>query len=488
MSEKRYICPYCSEVIEPDQILFWEAVKTQYTDNIRGDFLSRHGVRVSAGNKFNRMYYRVKPGENVTRADENGFPTVIEDHLGNAIAPEDLSRSHGSHQADSFDDDFDSDSFDDGMERRNERANRQVHGIPSRACPHCHCDLPLQFGVLKTFHVAMFGGRASGKTAYLVNLFQQLNTQLSNNRLGSVDLASESDAFIQPLIKEYEETGTLPPTPRDSLMPIVCHYRNGGQEAFIVFYDIAGEGTADAAYVLNHKGIQNCESLLLMIDPNMFVGGAYYKQWNANHESVSGRFGDGDCCKEPLDSYLNRAGMLCKEYGENIKTVVCVITKLDMLLEANAKFFSSGDIELLSDAGNKHKGAVDLSVLHRVSENLSVYLYKEHNELNLKQKMHETFGSDMKICILGVSTSTRVTGNGHQIRFEPKTSALDSKHRIIEPFLVVLMYCGLIPANKDGKIRYFNGEDRKEEPPAIPAEPPVKPEKHGWHLFRRKNK
>lgn len=455
MAENLYVCPYCGKEVSKEDVLFWQTVKTQYTDNVRGEFLKKHGVKVAAGNKFPRMYYRVKPGVNVVREDENGFPTMIEDSLANAIAPEELNNNNNA-RSDSFDDDFDSDDFGYNDDRPNERQTRESHNIPMRACPYCHCELPLQFGMLKTYRVAMFGGRAAGKTAYLVNLFQQLSYQLGVNDLGSVDLAAESKAFLEPMIADYERDGTTRPTPADGgLLPILCHYRNKGSEAFITFYDIAGEGTGDAAYMANHQGIMDSEVLILMVDPNMFVGGAFFSEWNANHqEGDDYRMDVGDCCKEPLDSFLNLAGELCKEYSDNIKYVICVVTKIDMLLESASKFFSSGDIELVSDVKDKHHSAVSSKVFQRVSENLKTYLEKQQR-VNLKDKLRETFGDDIKTCILGVSTSTLDPNRTRpgEIHFKPSSSPMDSKHRIIEPFLATLMYLGLVDVRKpDGTI------------------------------------
>ena len=486
MTESNYVCPYCGKEIDKSEILFWETVKTQYTDNIRGDFLRKHGVRVSAGNRFPRMYYRVSP-EKIRREDDNGYPTMIEDHLGNAITPEELSRKSTGYQDDLFDDDFEADGFQEDLERRGERRDRELRNIPKRACPHCHCELPQQFGTLKNHHVAMFGGRAAGKTAYLINLFQQLKTQLSANDLGSVELEAESAGFLNPMIEDYEREGTTHPTPADGgLLPIVCHYKNRNAEAFITLYDIAGEGTNDPAYMANHKGIATCESLILMVDPNMFVGGAFYAEWIANHMTGEDRYRDaGDCCREPIDSFLNQAGELCREYSDQIKYVICVITKMDMLLESEGKYFSSGDIELLKDTEDKHRGAVSLPVLKQVNDELNTYLEKSHRIL-LKEKLSYVFGDQTRINIVGVSTSTRVRGSGTgEIVFEPRSSAMDPKHRIIEPFLLVLMYFGLVPArNLRGEVKYFQGA-REEEPPVVP-EPEPERKKRGLFGWRRK--
>lgn len=486
MTEQAHICPYCGEEIKKNDILFWERVRRQYTDNIRGNFLQRHGVEVPPGNKFDRMYYRFRR-ECVVREDDFGWPTMIEDHLGNALAPEELGKEKSGEKEDAFDSDFDSDGFGMDEESSRDRTEQELHKIPNRACPHCHCELPRQFGTLPNHHVSMFGGRASGKTSYLINLFQQLNSQLSQNNLGSVELSAESEAFLQPKIRYYEETGIIPPTPADDgLLPIVCVYKNKGAESFVTIYDIAGEGTGNEAYMANHKGIANCESLILMIDPNMFVGGSFYAEWIANHTSGDSRYSEiGDCCKDPLDQFLNQAGDLCREYGDHIRNVVTVITKMDMLLESNEKSFSSGDIEVVTDVKEKHRDAVSIAVLKKEDSEISLFLEKQF-KVNLREKLKDVFGQQMRINIVGVSTSTRVKGEGNQIRFEPRSSATDSKHRIIEPFLMVLMYFGLVPVRRpDGSIIWNkNLPEEKEKEPT--SEQEVK--KKGWSLFGRKKK
>ena len=496
MSELNYVCPYCGKPVGKDNVLFWEKSKTQYTDRIRGEFLRRHGVIVPDGFKFPRVYYRVSEA-NVIRADETGFPTMLEDHVGNAIAPADLDKAVKTGQSDNFDDDFDSDGFDDGSESRAEKMDRTLHNIPLRACPHCHCELPQLFGALKTYHVAMFGGRAAGKTAYLVNLFQQLTAQLSENNLGSVTLEKESAGFLDPMINDYEQTGTTRPTPAEGgLLPILCHYKNGNDEAFITFYDIAGEGTNDPAYMANHEGIKNCEALMLMIDPNMFVGGAFATAWYANHLSGMDRYGEGgDCCRDPLDKFLTEAGSLCHEYSDKIRYIICVVTKMDMLLEAHQKYFAAGDIEITRDIGNAHFDGVNLQTLRRVHDNIGLYMQKNYH-IDLKQKILDAFGSDMRVNLLGVSTSTLSRGEGGGFKFEPRSAAVDRKHRIIEPFLIVLMRFGLIDAKKADdsnpgtyiKVR-FNDKNVIQESASQQSEPEqvkkeVKRGLFGW----RKNK
>lgn len=90
----------------------------------------------------------------------------------------------------------------------------------------------------------------------------------------------------------------------------------------------------------------------------------------------------------------------------------------------------------------------------------------------------------MRVNILGVSTSTRVRGDGNQIRFEPRSSAMDSKHRIIEPFLVVLMYFGMVPVRRpDGSIAINRNVVEEPETQQEPA-PVQKPKR--WGIFGRR--
>lgn len=512
-----YLCPYCGKEITKENVLFWQSVKDRYTDNIRGDFLCQHGVDVPAGYKFNRVYYRARPGINVIREDENGFPAMIDDSPTNAIAPEELdsdiarrdifdddfssdciftddSVSEGAEpdsfdadsdsnrtDSDSFDDDFDSngfvpDSFDEDFdsddpdsdsfdyddysenygddsnsddfcyndERPIKRQRQESNNITMRACPYCHCELPQKFGTIETHHVAVLGGRASGKTAYLVKLFQQMSYQMGVNDLGSVDLEAESKNYLEPMIADYERDGTTRPTPEDGIMPIVCHYKNPDHEAFIIFHEIPS-GEAAVQHLGERKELCSCKTLLLMVDPNMFVGGAFFWEWNANHLGDDYRIDVGDCYKEPLDRLLYQDGRLCLAYLKNIRNIICVVTKIDMLLESASKFFSSGDIEILSDMKGQHYGVVNNKVLQRVSDNLRVYLEKQQR-VNLKDELKEAFGKDVRISCLCVSTSTLDPNRTRPgtIYFKPDSSPEQSGHRIIEPFLTVLLQLGLV--------------------------------------------
>ena len=373
---------------------------------------------------------------------------MIEDSLSNAFMPEDLDQNSRGFRFDRFDNDFDSDNFDMDDGHRAEWQQDEIHNIPLRACPFCHCELPRRFGCIETHHIVVYGGWASGKTAFLINLFMRLEKQLTENGLGTVWLEGESRIYLQPMIADYEREETTRPTPADKVLPIVCYYTNKDKEAFYIFHEIPSAGVDDHRYLADHYGKFDCDTLMVMIDPNMFVAGAFSTVWNYNHGN--GDYSHGECCKVPIYNFLEEARTWSRVYGKEIKTVIAVITKMDMLLESNGKYFSAGNIELIQDIEDKHRGAVDLDVINSVGDNIQKYVEKVHC-INLKGILAGAFGDDKEICILGVATSTKADRYWDSFCFEPGTSG--KGHRIIEPFLAALLFSGLVPyRDSDHKI------------------------------------
>lgn len=484
--EVSHVCPYCGQEIGVEEVLFWTKSKQQFDDPLRAGFLRSHGVTTS--DKFARVYF--KPcfdGEhkNVIRVDCNDYyPTMLEDVRSNGLSPTQLIKGKDNTFGDG-----DDDTYED--EYRTQRSNgkkttEEKRRIVQRACPHCHCELPQGFGMLPVHHVAMFGIRAAGKTAYLVNLFQQVNTQLGNNNLGSVMLAEDSKLFLQPLIETYEGSGNTKATTADNgLLPIVCQYKNGGKESFIVFYDIAGEAVFEDGYMANHKGIQNCEALLMMIDPNMLTSGAFAAAWENAHGA-----GSEEVTYPTIDAFLNAAGVLCQDFADNLKSIVCVITKMDMVLEKDSDLFGGANskLEITTDVEKKHLNHVNLGVLAEVRSNLNRFLQTQYN-VDLSKKIHDTFGKDRQVYLLGVSTSTRVPSapGNPKICFEPKNSANDPKHRIIEPFLVIAMIFGLVSGVDDkGNVKWFTGNAKLPEREVTAVEPQKQEKKEAGQAPKKK--
>ena len=454
--DSSYVCPYCgSEVTKENVLFFWDDNKAGvHSDKKRSDFRVEHGMPTVQG--YLGLYFSVTD-KNVEKTDDNGFPTMLSVYENDGKTPEELldeSEFFGS----------DEDEFADESEE-----DKPKMKLAKRSCPHCHSQLPQEFGKLKTFHVTAFGGRASGKTAYFVNLLQQLPYQLEHYGIGSVKLESESEAYWKPILEKYAENGVIDPTPKaKGLMPIVLRFDGEGENApsaFFILTDIAGEAVADENYMARHRGISEAENMLLMIDPNMLCGGTYYMEWILNQPDQDSddnminsglNFESHDYCREALGQFLSNAGKLAKFSAEHLKNVIVVVTKMDMMLTAEKRYFATGDIELLKDISSKYRGKLDLLSVIRIEQELTKFFTKRFSN-DLKDRIKNTFGSEKKINLLGVSTSTLKRNDKHDDFFFSQEYAVNEpKFRIIEPFLLLLWRCNLIkgikPDKEDGRV------------------------------------
>ena len=423
-----YACPYCGKMIEKEKVLFMENTKTLSSDLKYGTFLRWHGMETPPGYKYPRVFYRVRPEKNVVREDENGFPTCIEDSPDNSIIPKELERDIAKTEVGICDDTIGS-------------KENLVHRIPVRACPFCHCKLPFCFGTVKSHHVMMFGNRKAGKTAHIVSLFQQLQYQLSENRLGSVDVEGESAEYLQMITDNFEKNDrTMPTVVYRGMFPIVCRYRNKKEEAMIVFDDIAGEGTADLGSMEENNGIRRCETIMLMLDPMLLTGKKIIQEEFPEDTPYS--YDDDPNRFSTFDEFLSQVSMVCEEYSPMIRNVICVITKLDMLIQEEGETFLAECPHISNDIGDDHFDGVNSLILERVGQEIGCY-FQKHAGIDLRDKLKSAFGPDVRVWLLGVSTATRTDNGDGEVQFKRLNNAEFRKHRIIEPFLAILLGLGL---------------------------------------------
>ena len=477
--QNEYFCPYCGREIKKEDVLFYKKTQEKYRDDVRGRFLKDHGVEdVDANNQFNRKYFHPSWDEegnpiNVVKTDENGFPTQLQDKMSNGLEPKNLNKKK-------VDDQFGADSYSYQAENEDD-AGQKIVVLPNRACPHCHLELPFRFGMLPTYRISMFGCRAAGKTTYLVNLFQCVQEKLTINNLGTLMLEEESKQFLAPKIRSFEETGSVLPTPAaQGLLPIVSTFKLKGKEAFVIFSDIAGEGMDDPEYIAAHEGVTHCETLLLMIDPNM-LSSTYGAQFERNHQGGHIDQTAGQVERPSLETFMATAGTYLQDFGENLKNVLCVVTKLDMLFEGEPGIFSGDSAEVTKDCGERHRDAVNLSLLRNVQKDLDNFMDRRYKK-NIETMVKDTLGQDKHVALLGVSSSTIKKGAGGSFEIELHSEGSATKHRIIEPLLTILFWNGLIPGKKaDGTIIWRT--DKEPEPDPKPPIPPKPPKKKG--LFGR---
>ncbi len=444
-SDIAYPCLYCGKQVAAKDVLFVERVGFSSPDKKYEMFLRWHGVRRDSRDKENRVYYKVRPGINVIHEDENGFPTVIEDSQNYAYRPEELDSADDT--ANTFSNGLPS-SLDENSSST--LSDHTLHRISRRACPYCRCTLPYQFGMIDTHNILLLGCRTSGKTAFLINLLKELDSQLLGNNLGSVTLSDEGHLYLDSITREYDNISATPPdVSYRGMMPVVCEFRNSRRESFIVFNDIPGEGTLGPS-LFDHQGIAKSESLLLLLPYTYTLGKEPGHEFRLADLHERGQTTRDKYFESELDVFLRETSETCHDCAPHIRNIICVITKLDLMVEDEEEIYELEGLSFLEDMGTAHCGGVDLQVLNRTERDLCQYVEKKYG-LNLKEKLVSAFGRDVSIRILGVSTSSRKVGANGEILFDSDKFDSGNKHRIIEPLLAALADLGLVPVKDEVK-------------------------------------
>lgn len=452
-----YICPYCGGPVNKDNILFVCHGSAVYRDTVRFNFLKRccDDWPFEQGDEFHGLYFHPGDAEVVTRDEATQMPLTIRASLRDGLTPRELREDAPA--------DFTPEVKPDAM-------------LPvllgTRACPHCHCRLPVSFGVVETVYVTLMGGRASGKTAFLISLVHQLNTQLQARGLGSVELEEESRIYYDYLNGYYQEhEGVTLPTPRDnSLFPFVFSYTNLNSDQVkrccIVIYDMAGEGASVPEYLLQHLGVQQARTVMLILDVNMTCRGAYYDafqrllrqqeaggQEDAALPSPAG--GQHDYYADTVEQFLATAVVKHSHLGilSQVRHVIAITTKLDQALVTRPALFR-GNCVLKNDLGQDHRGGLDPDVVAQVTRDVNTFYASASltpSSRTLTGMIESAFAQSatdkVDVHALAVSTYTRRdTGGPNELVFDNGYQPSFRKHRIIEPFLLLLYQSGMIGA------------------------------------------
>lgn len=480
MAAHAFICPYCGKKIDETNILFvYDGYPSLYTDTVRYNFLTKCSSQwpFDNGDRFKGLYFHPVP-ENTRYEDSKHVPVVTYARLSSGLTPRELA---------------DPDMLNATGEEKPE-PNDDPIPISNRACPHCHCRLPNNYGVYDTMFVSMMGGRAAGKTAFLLAMIHQLSTQLPSRGLGSAQLHAESQIFYNMQNDYYQANhGTTLPTPKDErLFPFVFEYtyfnNTTTKNCFIVIYDIAGEGMSQPDYLLGHLGIKQAKTVLLMLDPNMLTAGGYdaaiHHIMKGNMAPIPGAENQSDAVAaaeshdfydSPLTAFLAQAVVANRSLGvlSDVRNVIAVTTKMDQPLMVEPERFG-GNCILKEDLGNAHQGKLDLAVINQVHRDANAF-YERFN-IPLVDAVRSAFSGSqkeqVKVIALAVSTYTRVPGK--TLQFSNSYQEAAPKHRIIEPFLILLHLAGMIPV---GSVR--PGPGPKPDPDPKPAPKPPK-KKRGW--------
>lgn len=469
MATHAFICPYCGKKIDEDNILFvYDGFPSLYTDTTRYNFLMKCSSQwpFENGDRFRGLYFRPVP-ENTRYSEPNHVPVVTTVRLSSGMTPSELA---------------DPDKLNITGEEKPE-PNDEPTAISSRACPHCHCRLPNNYGIYPTMFVSMMGGRAAGKTAFLLSMIHQLPHQLPARGLGSAKLHAESQIFYNLQNDYYQQNkGVTLPTPKEErLFPFVFEYTyfNNAvtKNCFIVIYDIAGEGMEQPDYLLGHLGIKQAKTVLLMLDPNMLASGGYdaaiRQQYNelqltqteGEMENMSAfNVESHDFYDAPLHYFLAQTVVSTRNLGvlSDVRNVIAVTTKMDQPLRVDAKRFG-GDCILKEDLGKAHWGALDLDVIRHVHRDVCTF-YNAKSGIQLVDAVRSAYsggdGDPVNVFALAVSTYTRTPGS--DLSFTNSYQEMAPKHRIVEPFLMLLHLAGMIPAT-NGNVENTPAAGAKEK-------------------------
>lgn len=487
-----YSCPYCNYHITSDNVLFrYNTRKLPYRDMRRYAFYSLCSSNWPLeSERFEGLYFLASDAENgEVVKDENDFPVCIKakpcngktptelekmelpgDPLSNYIAQYENKNPHSVRNDDAAqvssptdllagtpfgmpsaaqtgDADAEIKPVDDGT----------VVAIAIRACPNCHNELHQRFGRIPTINVTLLGGPSAGKTAYLLSLTHQLAVQLAGHGLGTATLLNASAQYFKFLDQGYQVMKTTMPTVRDEkLFPFVFHYENWQtqKECFVKFFDIAGETTNDPNALLNHQGIMEASTLLLILDPNQLNQGMYSAALNAGGAAdESMNRSNVECFEDDISSFIGTSIINNTGLGafQNIKHIIAVFSKMDMVLQADRKFFGAGQDNVNCivryDLGKAHTGGLDTAVIRKIGSELDRIInhVSDRPGLNLRSQLCRIFRGikEEDTLLLGVSTHTLVDPSN--IVFENDCSSRASKHRIIEPFLCILAQNDMIP-------------------------------------------
>ena len=480
MNPYPYSCPYCNYHITPENVLFqYNTRQLPYRDMRRYAFyrLCSSSWPLES-DKFEGLYFLPSDAEDdqVVR-DKDGFPLVIRVKPCNGKTPTELesmtlpgesladyitqyeNRNPSAHAASApMASALSASAFGFQGAAQTDAASAEIKpaddgtviAIATRACPNCHNELHQRFGQIPTINVTLLGGPSAGKTAYLLSLTHQLSVQLAAHRLGTAELLKASAQYFNFLDQGYQSMQTTMPTVRDEkLFPFVFHFRGSYQkECFVKLFDIAGETTDDPNSLLNHRGIMEASTLMLILDPNQLNQGLF-----------GAKDGVSDIFHEEIPTFVQKsiANNLPIGAFQNISKIIAVFSKMDMVLQADPKRFGAGqtdvDCVIRYDLGQAHTGALDEAVINHVQKDMDVMIntVTDRRDFHLRDYLRSLFGLDRKISTLLLGVSTHTLTDPQNIVFENDCSHRASKHRIIEPFLCILAQNNMIPVRPASK-------------------------------------
>jgi hypothetical protein len=305
-----------------------------------------------------------------------------------------------------------------------------------RICPYCHNDLPQSAGFAPGTIISFVGASQAGKSVYLTSLVHTLKTLTPRNfQIFCTPINNEmgrkfKQAYEDPLI----ENGCLPdPTQKERQQePFIFtfSFADGNlPEINIAFFDAAGEGMVDNAYMdIYASHIRNSSGVLFLVDPLQF------RTVGKKIAILNGLNEDPAQTDEPLEVLSGLVENYIYKQASGVSQIptALVLTKTDLLrpLQEEGEYLREDSV-FFSDY--THKGFFDLSAYETVENEVDEFL--RLTDPNFRNAMKRRFAQ------LGLFAVSALGTHPDTIR---RRVASFAPVRVDEPFLWLLYKLGYI--------------------------------------------
>ena len=303
----------------------------------------------------------------------------------------------------------------------------------SRICPYCHNILPRSAGFAPSTVISVVGASQSGKSVYLTSLIHTLKTITPRNF--PIFCTPINNEMGRKFKYEYEEPliehgMLLDPTQKEKQQePFIFTFSFADEskpEINIAFFDVAGEGLVDTAYMdIYAAHIRNSSGILFLVDPLQFreVGQKIQMSNFLDYDTSSDE--PADVLSGLVEDYIYKQGGGISD----IPTAV-VLTKTDLLealqekgeyIAENSRFFTN--------------------YTHRTYFNYTEFCEINHETETLISEIDPNFRNALKrrfadLGFFAVSALGTKPDDGRVASFAPV--------RVDEPFLWILFRLGYI--------------------------------------------